>query len=81
MAHKRFTDIIPLAIDQEFVVGIERDLETVLYTGLEISGPNGRQICRDFAQEPHHISVRREGLNNQLARLKKARLELLRVGG
>jgi hypothetical protein len=80
VAHKRFTDVISLAIDHELVLGIERDLESVLYTGLDISGPDGRQNCRDWAQEPHNISIRRAALNNQLTRLKRARLQLLHVG-
>jgi hypothetical protein len=63
------------------VLGIERNLESVLYAGLDITGPNGRQTCRDLAQEPPNISVRREALNKQLDRLKRARVELLHVGG
>jgi hypothetical protein len=59
------------------VLGIERDLESMLYPRLGVSGPNGQQICKDLAQEPLDISVRREALNRRLDRLKKAQTELL----
>ena len=78
-AYKRFGDIIPLAIDHEFVFGVGRDMSQVLYKGIEISGLSGRQICEDFAQEPLNVSARRETLRNQLERLGRARQELLNV--
>jgi Dynamin GTPase effector domain len=81
VAYKRFVDIIPSAIDHEFVWGIERDLESVLYAGLGVSGPKGQQICKDLAQEPANTSIRREALHRQLDRLKRAQKELLHIGG
>ena len=80
VAYKRFTDIVPLAIDHEFVFGINRDLETALYTGLGLSGENGYKIARDLLQEPSNISARREELQKKLDRLNTARTELLHVG-
>jgi len=80
VAYKRFTDIIPLAIDHDFVLGIERDIMSALYTGLKISGPDGSQICKDLVQEPLNISVRREELQKKLDRLNTARTELMLVG-
>jgi hypothetical protein len=79
VAYKRFGDIIPLAIDYEFVFGVGRGMSQVLYQGLELSGPDGRDICKDLAQEPLNISARRETLRNQLERLGRARQELLNV--
>ena len=79
VAYKRFGDIIPLAIDHEFVFGVGRGMDLALYKGLELSGPDGRDICKDLAQEPLNISARRETLRNQLERLGRARQELLNV--
>lgn len=33
VAYKRFTDLVPLAIDHDFIFGIERDIESALYSG------------------------------------------------
>jgi hypothetical protein len=79
VAYKRFGDVIPLAIDYEFVLGVGRDMRKALYEGLKISGPDGRQICKELGQEPPNISARRETLKNQLERLGRARQELLNV--
>jgi hypothetical protein len=62
------------------VLGIERDLESDLYTSLEIGGPNGRQICEELVREPLNVAARREALQKQLDRLQRARIELLHVG-
>jgi hypothetical protein len=71
---------VPLAIDHEFVLGIERDIELALYRGLKISGPDGIKICKDLLQEPPNISARREELQKKLDRLNTARMELMLVG-
>lgn len=71
---------MPLAIDYEFVLGIERDIEYALYKGLKISGPDGIKICKDLLQEPPNISTRREELQKKLSRLRAARMELMTVG-
>lgn len=80
MAYKRFTDIVPLAIDHDFVLGVEQEIVSALYTGLKISGPEGLQICKDLVQEPSNISARREELQKKLDRLNTARAELMHVG-
>ncbi|KAF7977729.1 hypothetical protein HWV62_2796 [Athelia sp. TMB] len=80
VAYKRFTDNIPLAIDQEFVKGVERDIEEVLYSGLKLSGPDGHKIAQELVQEPSTIAAQRDQLQKKLARLNTAREELLHVG-
>lgn len=80
VAYKRFADLIPLAIDYEFVLGMERGIEEALYAGLDIGGNNGRQTCEELIQEPVRISKRRDLLQRQRDRLMSARAELLRVG-
>jgi len=79
VAYKRFVDNVPLAIDQELVRGIERDILPTLTGGLGIHGPDGIRICRDLSQESPNIAGRREELMKKLERLEKASEELLRV--
>lgn len=79
MAYKRFTDNVPLAIDQEFIKGIERGLEEALYSGLKINGPDGHKIALELVQEPSSIATQRELLHKKLGRLNTAREELLHV--
>lgn len=80
VAYKRFTDIMPLAIDHEFIFGVERGIEEALYSGLKLSGPDGHKIARELVQEPGNISAQREQLQKKLGRLNTAREELLHVG-
>ncbi|KAI3605474.1 hypothetical protein WG66_005886 [Moniliophthora roreri] len=72
VAYKRFTDMIPLAIDYELVRGLERNLLQTLFTGLKIHGADGHRICGDFAQESPQIAGRREELSQKLERLLSA---------
>ncbi|KIM86047.1 hypothetical protein PILCRDRAFT_5119 [Piloderma croceum F 1598] len=80
VAYKRFSDIVPMAIDHEFVSGVERDIQSALLKGLGLSGKDGFQIARQLVQEPHNVSARREELKKKLDRLNTARNELLHVG-
>ena len=79
MAYKRFTDNVPLAIDQEFVKGVERGIEEVLYSGLKLNGQDGQKIARELVQEPSSTATLRDQLQKKLARLNTAREELLHV--
>ena len=69
-----------MAIDHEFVSGVERGIQSALYKGLGLSGKDGYQIARQLVQEPHNVSARREELKKKLDRLNTARNELLHVG-
>jgi len=69
-----------MAIDHEFVSGIERDIQVTLLKGLGLSGQNGFKIACELIQKPHHISARREQLQKKLDRLNAARNELLHIG-
>ena len=62
-----------MAIDHEFVFGVERDIQVTLLEGLGLSGPNGFKIARELIQEPHDISARREELQKKLDRLNTAK--------
>ncbi len=80
MAYKRFTDIIPLAVDHDLVRGLSRDLQKTLSERLGIYGPNAMSICRELAEENPRIASRREELLNKMERLRTASEELLNVG-
>jgi len=80
VAYKRFADIVPLAIDQELIRGLERDMLPTLYAGLGINGPDGHRICRDLTQESPQVADRREELVKKLERLHTASQELLHIG-
>lgn len=69
VAYKRFTDNVPLAIDQEFIKGVERGREETLYSGLKLSGPDRHKIARELVHEPGGIAAQREQLQKKLVRV------------
>jgi Dynamin GTPase effector domain len=69
-----------MAIDHEFMFGVERDIQITLLKGLRLSGQDGFKIARELIQEPHNVSACREELQKKLDRLYTARNELLHVG-
>lgn len=79
VAYKRITDMVPMAIDHELVRGIAHDMLTTLSVGLQIHGPDGKNICKEFARESPQDAGRREELNKKLERLQNASRELLNV--
>lgn len=80
VAYKRFTDNIPLAIDDELVCGVDRDVYVALMNGLNISGSGGDHLCREYAQESSQAASKREELEKKLERLSGASEELLNLG-
>jgi len=76
VAYKRFADMVPMAIDHEIVLGLNKGLEKALRDGLEITGPNAREACEALIEEASTISLRREELQKRLDRLKLASQEL-----
>ena len=77
MAYKRFSDNVPLAVDNDLVRGSGHDLLKKLTTGLRIYGPDGEEVCREMAQEDIETAQRRSELLKRLERLKIARQELM----
>lgn len=70
-------DNVPLTIDLELVRGIEENLIGLLMAGLGINGPDGNDICKDFAEENLNIAERRAELKKKLERLQNAYSELV----
>ncbi|KDR69881.1 hypothetical protein GALMADRAFT_128490 [Galerina marginata CBS 339.88] len=79
VAYKRFADIIPLAIDQELVRGLERDLLEALYDQLGTNNTDGHEISKDLAQESPQVADKRADLGKKLERLETAQRELLGI--
>ena len=81
MAYKRVVDNIPMAIDHELILGLDRDraLEDDLLKGLGVTGPGGFERCKEFLQEHPHIVARRKALQNRRERLESAKKELLEI--
>ena len=78
MSYKRFTDMVPMTIDQELLKGLDwdRGLRMALVEGLEVTGPDSLERSRQFLQEPPDIQSRREDLSKRLERLRLAKREL-----
>ena len=80
VAYKRFADSVPLAIDYEVVRGAEMGILQILYTNLEINGPDGYHICQELAQESSNVADKRNELSKKLERLEQASHELFSLG-
>lgn len=68
-----------MAIDEALVRGITNNLETVLFNGLRVNGPNGYTNSKRLLQEPDDTSERRSEYQKRRERLQLARQELLEV--
>ncbi|KAH9917091.1 P-loop containing nucleoside triphosphate hydrolase protein [Amylocystis lapponica] len=81
VAYKRFVDYVPMAIDYELVLGLDRNgaLENQLLKGLGITGTEGSRRCKDLLEEPPNIVMRRQDLEKRWERLDTAKKELMDV--
>ncbi|PCH35511.1 hypothetical protein WOLCODRAFT_107442 [Wolfiporia cocos MD-104 SS10] len=81
VAYKRFADNIPVAIDHELVLGLNRNqgLETMLRRELGVSETDAHRICAEYLREDASVASRREDLRNKRDRLSKAKRELTRL--
>ncbi|KAF4598880.1 hypothetical protein EYR38_007292 [Pleurotus pulmonarius] len=80
VAYKRFVDNIPLAIDQELILGLERDILPTLYSRLGLNSEDGMRICQELTQESPQVAGKREELKKRWERLSAASRELLSIG-
>jgi hypothetical protein len=78
VAFKRFTDIVPMMIDQELLRGLDwdRGLNSALTKGLGITGPGSLDKAKEYLQEPPEVKSRRENLLKRRERLLSAKREL-----
>jgi Dynamin GTPase effector domain len=79
VAYKRFVDSVPMTIDHALVRGMKVGLESVLFNGVDISGPGGYERCKVLLGEPEDIIARREEMQKRRERLVNGRRELLQA--
>ena len=81
VAFKRFTDMVPMMIDQELLRGLDwdRGLNSALNKGLGITGPGSLEKAKEYLQEPPDVRSRRENLVRRYERLLSAKRELLSI--
>ncbi|KAM5545240.1 hypothetical protein V8D89_001351 [Ganoderma adspersum] len=79
VAHKRFTDHVPMALDYELVLGLDRGhaLEKALRKGLDIGREDAAAQCAELIKEPRPIAKRRGSLLKKRERLETGRRQLL----
>jgi len=78
VSYKRFTDMVPMTIDQELLRGLDwdRGIRAALVDGLEVTGSDCIERSRQFLQEPPDVQSRREDFLKRLERLRLAKREL-----
>lgn len=78
VAFRRFTDLVPMAIDQELLRGLDwdRGLHLALTGGLGITGPGSLDKAKEYLKEPPDVKNRRESLQKKRERLQLAKREL-----
>jgi hypothetical protein len=79
VAYKRFADMVPIAVDYEIVLGLEKDVDKALQEGLQITGPDGYTRCQNMLQESSSVASRRQDVQKKMERLQAARQELKRL--
>ena len=76
MAYKRFTDMVPMAIDHEIVLGLRLGVDKALREGLQITGPEGYNRCKNMLEEQISVVSERQEAQEKLKRLRAAREQL-----
>ncbi|KAF8839962.1 hypothetical protein BDN67DRAFT_1011889, partial [Paxillus ammoniavirescens] len=76
VAYKRFADMVPIAVDHEIVLGLEKNMDKALQDGLQITGPEGYSRCQNMLQEFSSVASRRQDVQKKMERLQAARQEL-----
>jgi hypothetical protein len=80
IAFERAQDIVPMIIDNEFIVGLSVDLQKNLIKNLELIGNNGQENCARYCVEEPDIKEKRAALTRKLKVLADATELLDRVG-
>ncbi|EGO00516.1 hypothetical protein SERLA73DRAFT_71538 [Serpula lacrymans var. lacrymans S7.3] len=80
VSYKRFADIIPMAVDHDLVLGLEKGIQKAIIEDLQLTGPDAQERCRLLLQEQSSIRVRREELERKRERLNTAKEEIRHLG-
>ena len=73
---QRYTDNVPMILDQSLVLALEEALPRALTSKLPISGPNAMAECEALLKPSDDIVAKREELEGRRALLERARREL-----
>ncbi|KAF8434364.1 P-loop containing nucleoside triphosphate hydrolase protein [Boletus edulis BED1] len=79
VAYKRFVDMVPMTIDHEIVLGIQKGIYRALQEGLQITGPEGQDRCKSMLEERIGVVTLRQETQDKMQRLQAARQELRRL--
>ncbi|KAG8220547.1 hypothetical protein J3R82DRAFT_3266 [Butyriboletus roseoflavus] len=79
VAYKRIADMIPMAIDHEIILGVQRGVDKALQEGLRITGPDGYSRCKNMLEERVYVVSARREIQEKIQRLLAARQELKRL--
>lgn len=71
--------MVPMAIDNGIVLGLQEGIDEALQEGLHITEPDGYSRCRSMVEEFSRISAARQDLQKKMERLQAARQELRRL--
>ncbi|KAG8946753.1 hypothetical protein FRC04_011409 [Tulasnella sp. 424] len=69
VSYKRVIDIVPLSIDEDFVVGLAQDAQDILMEGLGLTGLDANKQAGEFLAEDPEIVAERDQLMSKLARV------------
>ncbi|KAG8939150.1 hypothetical protein FRC00_014146, partial [Tulasnella sp. 408] len=69
VAYKRIIDLLPLTIDEDFVVGLAQDAQDILMEGLGLTGLDANKQAAEFLAEDPDIVAERDQLMSKLARV------------
>ncbi|KAI0067582.1 hypothetical protein BV25DRAFT_835648 [Artomyces pyxidatus] len=79
VASKRFLDVVPMAVDRDYVEGVKKGLLDVLYHDIMKDGSDARERCKELLREAPSLSNRREELEGKRDRLEKAQTKLMQL--
>jgi hypothetical protein len=71
--------MVPMAIDTEIVLGLQRGIDEALQEGLQITGPDGYSRCKSMVEELSNIASTRQEIQKKMERLQAARQELRKL--
>lgn len=66
---QRIIDLLPLTIDEDFVVGLAQDAQDILMEGLGLTGLDANKQAAEFLAEDPDIVAERDQLMSKLARV------------
>jgi len=75
----RYTDNVPMILDQSLVLALKDALPQALAARLPISGENAKAECEALLRPSDEVLAQREELESRRALLEKARRELTSI--